>query len=74
MPYLRTRGARWLSLKLGEMYLKEGDAGWSEHYGGQGLYRVFTQRSVRGQLLHDNGIKVYMGLLIVWLVLVVCIV
>ena len=44
--------------------------GWSEFYGGQGAYSVFVGLSKGLQSAQDNNIKVYMVVLVIWLVVI----
>nr|YP_009465610.1 NADH dehydrogenase subunit 5 [Sergia lucens]BBC69446.1 NADH dehydrogenase subunit 5 [Sergia lucens] len=70
MPYLSTRGVSEKFLMLGELYQKVGDNGWSEYYGGQGLYFVLTKSSGYLQVLQDNSMKLYMLSFLLWVIVI----
>nr|YP_009528972.1 NADH dehydrogenase subunit 5 [Ophraella communa]AST14959.1 NADH dehydrogenase subunit 5 [Ophraella communa] len=67
MPYLSTLGLNFLPLKLGENYSKFFDQGWFEYYGGRNLSKVLNYLSMFMQLFSLNHLKVFMLLLIFWL-------
>nr|YP_009511969.1 NADH dehydrogenase subunit 5 [Aristaeomorpha foliacea]AXI97896.1 NADH dehydrogenase subunit 5 [Aristaeomorpha foliacea] len=69
MPYLSTYGVSKNLLVGGEMYQKIGDSGWSEYYGGQGIYGVVSKTSSYLQVLQDNSMKVYMLSFLLWVIL-----
>nr|YP_009545521.1 NADH dehydrogenase subunit 5 [Metapenaeopsis barbata]AYO45599.1 NADH dehydrogenase subunit 5 [Metapenaeopsis barbata] len=69
MPFLSTYGVSKSFLQGGEYYQKVGDAGWSEYYGGQGIYKVMTDGSKSLQVLQDNSMKVYMLSFLFWLII-----
>lgn len=66
MPYLSTRGVRSGFLYLGQKYSQELDMGWFEYYGGQGFHRVFMRASRSMQVIQDNNIKIYILVLVLW--------
>nr|YP_009554115.1 NADH dehydrogenase subunit 5 [Bitias brevis]QBA19626.1 NADH dehydrogenase subunit 5 [Bitias brevis] len=68
MPFLSTRGVSNGVLILGSLYQQTGDGGWSEYYGGQGAYSFFSKTSGYLQIAQDNSVKVYMVVLVMWLV------
>nr|YP_009511982.1 NADH dehydrogenase subunit 5 [Aristeus virilis]AXI97909.1 NADH dehydrogenase subunit 5 [Aristeus virilis] len=69
MPYLSTYGVSKNFLGGGEMYQKIGDMGWSEYYGGQGIYSVTTKGAGYLQVLQDNSMKVYMLSFLLWFII-----
>ena len=71
MPFLSTRGISMRFIELGRFYHQVGDIGWSEFYGGQGAYRSFRGILKQVQIAQDNNIKVYIVMIVIWLVLVV---
>lgn len=70
MPYLSTRGIREKFLISGELYQKVGDNGWSEYYGGQGVYSVLSKSSYHLQVLQDNNIKLYILRFLLWVIVI----
>nr|YP_009512588.1 NADH dehydrogenase subunit 5 [Gennadas parvus]AXJ93155.1 NADH dehydrogenase subunit 5 [Gennadas parvus] len=68
MPFLSTQGMSEKLLKSGNMLQKVGDSGWSEYYGGQGIYKVMTGNSSYLQVLQDNSMKVYMLSFLLWVI------
>lgn len=74
IPFLSTYGIRKRFLRRGETYQKVGDIGWSEYYGGQGIYSFIMTRSKNLQVLQDNNIKVYILSFLLWVIVLVFIV
>ena len=70
IPYLSTRGIREKFLISGELYQKVGDRGWSEYYGGQGVYSVLTKGSGYLQVLQDNNMKLYILSFLLWVIVI----
>nr|YP_010703297.1 NADH dehydrogenase subunit 5 [Heterocarpus sibogae]WCO11500.1 NADH dehydrogenase subunit 5 [Heterocarpus sibogae] len=68
MPFLSTYGVSSSFLLLGASYHQSGDSGWSEYYGGQGAYDFFSKVSSYLQVAQDNNVKIYMVVLVMWLV------
>nr|YP_009545535.1 NADH dehydrogenase subunit 5 [Penaeus latisulcatus]AYO45613.1 NADH dehydrogenase subunit 5 [Penaeus latisulcatus] len=71
MPYLSTYGASKNFLGGGEVYQKVGDMGWSEYYGGQGIYSFVSSSSKYLQVFQDNSMKVYMLSFLLWVIVLV---
>nr|BBM67997.1 NADH dehydrogenase subunit 5 [Penaeus semisulcatus] len=74
MPFLSTYGASKNFLSSGEVYQKVGDMGWSEYYGGQGIYSFIMTASKNLQVLQDNSMKIYMLSFLLWVIVLVFIV
>jgi len=55
-------------LVVGNLYSKVSDFGWSEFYGGQGIYKIITGNSVYLQVAQDSGFKVYTLSFIIWVI------
>nr|YP_009563991.1 NADH dehydrogenase subunit 5 [Alpheus inopinatus]QAX91341.1 NADH dehydrogenase subunit 5 [Alpheus inopinatus] len=66
MPFISTYGVSAVPLGAGHKYHHYMDSGWSEYYGGQGSYSLLNSISQRMQLIQDNNIKVYMMVLLMW--------
>lgn len=71
MPFISTSGVGKLPLRVGQKYHHYMDRGWSEYYGGQGFYRLSEGISKQMQLIQDNNIKVYMMVLLMWILALV---
>nr|YP_009512549.1 NADH dehydrogenase subunit 5 [Sicyonia japonica]AXJ93103.1 NADH dehydrogenase subunit 5 [Sicyonia parajaponica] len=67
MPFLSTFGVSKLFLQSGMKYQGIGDMGWSEYYGGQGIYYMISSWSSKLQILQDSSLKVYMLSFLLWL-------
>nr|YP_009512575.1 NADH dehydrogenase subunit 5 [Hymenopenaeus neptunus]AXJ93142.1 NADH dehydrogenase subunit 5 [Hymenopenaeus neptunus] len=74
MPFLSTYGVSKDFLVGGDLYQKIGDSGWSEYYGGQGIYSSIEKGSQGLQVFQDNSMKVYMLSFLFWLVILVFII
>ena len=74
LPYLSTYGVSLIFLKEGYKYQYRVDMGWLEYYGGQGVYKNISRVSSNIQIVQDNNIKVYMIVLLLWLLVLVLIV
>nr|QTX96604.1 NADH dehydrogenase subunit 5 [Macrobrachium rosenbergii]QTX96617.1 NADH dehydrogenase subunit 5 [Macrobrachium rosenbergii]UPO69326.1 NADH dehydrogenase subunit 5 [Macrobrachium rosenbergii]UVU21267.1 NADH dehydrogenase subunit 5 [Macrobrachium rosenbergii] len=68
MPLLSTIGVSRKVLGGGSIYSQLGDGGWSEYYGGQGIYSTLMKSSGYLQSVQENSIKTYLVILLVWLV------
>ena len=66
MPFLSTYPTRLTTLKVGRLYTKVGDFGWSEYYGGQGIYKTVIKSSDYLQTAQDNRFKVYILSFVIW--------
>nr|UUJ36947.1 NADH dehydrogenase subunit 5 [Epeorus sp. 06 ZXM-2022a] len=71
MPFLSTYGVSGVPLLAGNKMVKSMDQGWSEAFGGQGLFKSLQQSSVLNQWLQDNNLKVYLTIFIFWVVILV---
>ena len=71
IPFLSTRGVPLSFIKLGRYYHQVGDIGWSEYYGGQGSYKRFEFVSRQLQVAQDNNMKIYITIMVVWVVLII---
>nr|QUT08466.1 NADH dehydrogenase subunit 5 [Exhippolysmata ensirostris] len=68
MPYVSTYGMSFFFLKVGSKIQESGDYGWLEYYGGQGVFSYFSKCMSLLQLSQDNSVKVYMMMVVFWLV------
>nr|YP_009691894.1 NADH dehydrogenase subunit 5 [Pterolophia sp. ZJY-2019]QEG58700.1 NADH dehydrogenase subunit 5 [Pterolophia sp. ZJY-2019] len=68
LPILSTLGVNYFPIKWGEIYSKSFDKGWIEYYGGQNLSMFLKKQSQFMQVLSLNHLKVYLLLMILWIV------
>nr|WVD73142.1 NADH dehydrogenase subunit 5 [Monolepta bicavipennis] len=66
MPILSTLGMNYYPIYLGSVYSKLFDQGWLEYYGGLNLTKSLKKMTIL-QVLSLNHIKIYLMLLIFWL-------
>nr|YP_009251345.1 NADH dehydrogenase subunit 5 [Bicellonychia lividipennis]AIQ80142.1 NADH dehydrogenase subunit 5 [Bicellonychia lividipennis] len=66
---LSTYGVNYYPLKLAGSYYKYVDHGWSEYFGGKGMYRELSSNSSFSQILVNNSLKIYLMMFILWIVL-----
>nr|BBB16304.1 NADH dehydrogenase subunit 5 [Pagurus sp. D20M] len=69
MPYMSTLNFSMNSLKSGKIYYNNSDKGWLESLGGQGLFSFIMSFSVYTQIFQDNGIKVFMKMSLILLII-----
>nr|YP_010462990.1 NADH dehydrogenase subunit 5 [Epeorus psi]UUJ36921.1 NADH dehydrogenase subunit 5 [Epeorus psi] len=69
MPFLSTYGVSGAPLLAGGNMVKSMDQGWSEMFGGQGLFKSLQQSSILNQWLQDNNLKIYLTIFIFWVVI-----
>nr|YP_009235852.1 NADH dehydrogenase subunit 5 [Bactrocera umbrosa]AMD83707.1 NADH dehydrogenase subunit 5 [Bactrocera umbrosa] len=68
MPYISTYGVVNYPLVLGMMAVKSFDQGWSEFLGGQNLYSELVKYSQHMSVMHNNNLKVYLLLFVLWII------
>nr|AJM70183.1 NADH dehydrogenase subunit 5 [Alpheus lobidens] len=71
MPFISTYGVSGVPLGMGQKYHQYMDSGWSEYYGGQGSYLLLSGLSRQMQSIQDNNIKVYMMVLLMWVLVLI---
>nr|YP_010692951.1 NADH dehydrogenase subunit 5 [Anastrepha serpentina]WCB98067.1 NADH dehydrogenase subunit 5 [Anastrepha serpentina] len=67
MPYISTYGVINSPLVLGSVVYKSFDQGWSEFMGGQNLYNKLVNYSQLVYFLHNNNLKIYLLLFVLWI-------
>nr|YP_010154884.1 NADH dehydrogenase subunit 5 [Melanophila acuminata]QQX28203.1 NADH dehydrogenase subunit 5 [Melanophila acuminata] len=70
MPFISTFGINLYPLNLGFYTLKIIDQGWSEYLGGQNLYKNMKNMSQFSQFLFSNNLKIYLTLLVIWVIVI----
>nr|ALO76872.1 NADH deshydrogenase subunit 5 [Ischnomera caerulea] len=69
MPYMSTLGVNLNFIRLGSLYFKNLDSGWTEFYGGQGMNNLLILSSKKFQFIFNNNIKIFFVLIVLWLIL-----
>nr|YP_010946876.1 NADH dehydrogenase subunit 5 [Sorineuchora nigra]WGO57633.1 NADH dehydrogenase subunit 5 [Sorineuchora nigra] len=64
MPYMSTYGTSYYPLYLGFNSFKVCDMGWSEYFGGQGLYYLLMLMGSVNYLLQFNNLKMFLTMFI----------
>ncbi|YP_004563977.1 NADH dehydrogenase subunit 5 (mitochondrion) [Homarus americanus] len=70
MPFLSTFNLSHVSLKTAGACMKVGDYGWSEHFGGQGLYSNVMHQSGYLQVSQNSSVSIYMKSFLFWVIVV----
>ncbi|NP_008654.2 NADH dehydrogenase subunit 5 (mitochondrion) [Ceratitis capitata] len=68
MPFISTYGIINYPLILGGVVSKSFDQGWSEFLGGQNLYNHLVKYSQYSYFMHNNNLKIYLMLFILWII------
>nr|YP_010693159.1 NADH dehydrogenase subunit 5 [Zeugodacus diversus]WCB98405.1 NADH dehydrogenase subunit 5 [Zeugodacus diversus] len=68
MPYISTYGIINYPLILGGSVCKSFDQGWSEFLGGQNLYNELVKYSQHMFIMHNNNLKIYLLLFVLWII------
>nr|UFZ13041.1 NADH dehydrogenase subunit 5 [Protohermes latus] len=69
MPIISTKFVSNYFLKLGYMIIKSVDQGWSEMFGGQGMYNFMKSYSQVNQYLQFNNLKIFLLSFVVWIII-----
>nr|AVN67943.1 NADH dehydrogenase subunit 5 [Parcoblatta uhleriana] len=70
MPYISIYGVSYYPLIVGYNSLKIFDGGWSEFFGGQGMYYLFMKLSGVNQWWQYNNMKMFMLFFVMWIVFI----
>nr|AVN67716.1 NADH dehydrogenase subunit 5 [Eurycotis decipiens] len=70
MPYLSTYGLSNVPLNLGYNNYKVFDSGWSEYFGGQGIYFSFMYMSKINQWWQYNNLKIFLMFFVMWIIII----
>nr|ALO76602.1 NADH deshydrogenase subunit 5 [Coccidula rufa] len=71
MPFISTLGSNYVFLKSGGKILKFVDQGWMEFFGSNGILMLIKSSIFYTQYLMKNNLKIYLILIICWLILVI---
>nr|ARH54488.1 NADH dehydrogenase subunit 5 [Melolontha hippocastani] len=66
MPFISTYGVNFYPLYMGKLIYNSVDQGWSEYTGSQHLYFSLKNLSSFFQVLYNNNLKIFMLLLVMW--------
>nr|ALO76158.1 NADH deshydrogenase subunit 5 [Anobiinae sp. GENSP01] len=69
LPILSTFSLVKMPLFMGYMLMKSVDQNWNEFIGGQGIYNQLMKKSVYFQLLYLNNIKIFLLLMVIFILL-----
>nr|YP_010710321.1 NADH dehydrogenase subunit 5 [Dyscolus funereus]WCS91967.1 NADH dehydrogenase subunit 5 [Dyscolus funereus] len=69
MPNISTFSMNYVPLVMSYNLYKSFDQGWNEYFGGQGMYENMKKNSIFFQFLQNNNMKIYLILIILWLVM-----
>nr|QRV62912.1 NADH dehydrogenase subunit 5 [Necterosoma penicillatum] len=69
LPNISTFFINYLPLMLSYRLFKNFDRGWNEYFGGQGMYMNLVKNSSMFQFFQDNNMKIYLMLIIFWLMI-----
>nr|AVN67661.1 NADH dehydrogenase subunit 5 [Parcoblatta pensylvanica] len=70
MPYISTYGVSYYPLIVGYNSLKIFDGGWSEFFGGQGMYYLFMKLGSINQWWQYNNMKMFMLFFVMWILII----
>nr|ALO76457.1 NADH deshydrogenase subunit 5 [Asthenopholis sp. AST01] len=68
MPYISTYGVNYYPINMGSMAYKTVDQGWSEYLGSQNIYFSMKNMSIYLQFLYNNNLKIFLLLLVMWII------
>nr|YP_009995331.1 NADH dehydrogenase subunit 5 [Ochthebius capicola]QNP09734.1 NADH dehydrogenase subunit 5 [Ochthebius capicola] len=69
MPFISTFGVNYYPLYMGNFYYKMFDQGWYEFLGSQNIYLMLKKKSLFMQILFSNNLKIYLILLVMWIII-----
>nr|YP_010528117.1 NADH dehydrogenase subunit 5 [Rhyzodiastes puetzi]UXW64219.1 NADH dehydrogenase subunit 5 [Rhyzodiastes puetzi] len=64
-----TFGMNMKMFMVGYSVFKNFDQGWNEYLGGQGMFKSFIMKAKMFQFLQNNNMKIYLILIILWIIL-----
>nr|WNX95659.1 NADH dehydrogenase subunit 5 [Chlaenius rufifemoratus bimaculatus] len=67
MPNISTFSMNYIPLVVSYTLYKNFDQGWNEYFGAQGMFNVIKKNSMFFQFLQNNNMKIYLTLVIFWL-------
>nr|YP_010576274.1 NADH dehydrogenase subunit 5 [Stilicoderus aquilinus]UZN43811.1 NADH dehydrogenase subunit 5 [Stilicoderus aquilinus] len=73
MPFLSTFFINFYPLNFGKIIYNNLDQGWSEYLGSQNFFNQFKNSSMFMQILFNNNLKIFLILLVLWLIFILMI-
>lgn len=70
IPILSTYGINYYPIFIGKIIYKSIDQGWSEYLGSQNLFKNLKSSSIFIQFLFNNNLKIYLIILVMWLIFI----
>lgn len=70
IPFISTYGVNFYPIYAGKLISNSVDQGWSEYAGSQRLYFSLKTLSVFLQILHNNNLKIFILLLVMWVLFI----
>lgn len=71
IPYISTFGVNYFPIFMGNIVYKTIDQGWSEYYGSQNIYNSIIKSSKFLQFLYTNNLKIFILLVVLWLMFII---
>nr|YP_010838222.1 NADH dehydrogenase subunit 5 [Sternocampsus coriaceus]WGF20849.1 NADH dehydrogenase subunit 5 [Sternocampsus coriaceus] len=68
LPYLSTFGVNFYPIKLGGVFYKSMDHGWSEFFGSQNIYETLKMTSNWFYIIFNNNMKIYLSMVVIWII------
>nr|AVN68338.1 NADH dehydrogenase subunit 5 [Amazonina sp. Z256E] len=69
LPYVSTYGLNYNPLLIGYYSYSSFDCGWSEYFGGQGIYYFFMKLSSVNYIWQLNNLKVFLMFFVMWFII-----
>nr|WDE20746.1 NADH dehydrogenase subunit 5 [Callimerus inbasalis] len=69
LPIISTLNVNYYPIYMSNFYTKNIDQGWSEYFGSQNIYNSMKNSSQFMQILFSNNLKVYLLMMVLWLIL-----
>nr|QHR79553.1 NADH dehydrogenase subunit 5 [Necrobia ruficollis] len=69
LPIISTSNINYYPLVLSNLYTKNLDQGWYEYFGAQNLFNKMVVLSKFFQILFNNNLKIYLLMMVLWLIL-----
>nr|YP_009338134.1 NADH dehydrogenase subunit 5 [Trichodes sinae]ANG08442.1 NADH dehydrogenase subunit 5 [Trichodes sinae] len=69
LPIISTLNVNYFPIYISNYYYKFVDHGWSEYFGSQNIYNKMKLLSQFNQFLFSNNLKIYLLMMVLWLIL-----
>nr|YP_010045037.1 NADH dehydrogenase subunit 5 [Polyphylla gracilicornis]QPF96302.1 NADH dehydrogenase subunit 5 [Polyphylla gracilicornis] len=71
MPYISSYGVNYYPIASGRVIYNSLDQGWSEYLGSQNIYMKMKYMASYFQFLYNNNLKIFMLLLVMWVLFMI---